>query len=511
MSLRLYDSATAEVRDFVPLVEGRAGIYVCGATPQSSPHIGHMRSQVAFDVLRRWLERKGYEVTYIRNVTDIDDKILAKSGRAGRPWWEHAYHFEREFDAAYEAVNVLEPAYQPRATGHIPEMVELVERLIAHGHAYPAADGSGDVYFDVRSWPSYGELTHQSLDDVEPALDADPRAKRDPRDFALWKGAKHGEPATASWPTPWGRGRPGWHLECSAMATRYLGPVFDIHGGGLDLRFPHHENELAQSRAAGDGYARYWLHNAWVVADGEKMSKSLGNTMTMQALLQHVRPAVLRYLLTAAHYRSNIEIGDDDERAARLAEATTAFERIEGFVQRADELLEGAVAEADPTGVALPERFVAAMDDDLAVPAALAVVHDAVTGGNSALAVRDREGAREAALTVRAMTAVLGLDPLDPHWVAGSTLGHHALLNALDSLVRADLDAREAARKERDYMTADTIRDRLRAAGIAVEDTPDGARWTLDVDAGVDASVNPGVDAGVDQAGGRRGRRPGGR
>jgi cysteinyl-tRNA synthetase len=488
VSLRLYDSAAAALRDFVPLAPGRAGIYVCGATPQSAPHIGHMRSQVAFDVLRRWLERKGYEVTYIRNVTDIDDKILAKSAEAGRPWWERAYRFEREFDAAYAAVNVLEPSYEPRATGHIPEMVELIERLIARGHAYPAADSSGDVYFDVRSWPAYGQLTRQSLDDVEPALDADPRAKRDPRDFALWKGAKPGEPESASWPTPWGRGRPGWHVECSAMARRYLGPVFDIHGGGLDLRFPHHENELAQSRAAGDGYARYWMHNAWVVADGEKMSKSLGNTMSMHVLLQHVRPVVLRYLLTAAHYRSNIEIGDDDERAARLAEATTSYERIEGFVQRADELLGGALADMDPATVPLPERFVAAMDDDLGVPAALAVVHEAVRAGNTALAERDRHAARDAALeaglVVRAMTAVLGIDPFDPHWRGGPGDGDDALRLALDSLVRADLDARAAARKERDFATADAIRDRLTAAGIVVEDTPDGARWSLDSSAG---------------------------
>jgi cysteinyl-tRNA synthetase len=484
VSLRLYDSAAAQLRDFVPLVEGQVGIYVCGATPQSAPHIGHLRSQVAFDVLRRWLMRTGHEVTYIRNVTDIDDKILAKSAQAHLPWWEHAYHFEREFDAAYAAVNVLEPSYEPRATGHIPQIVDLIERLIQRGHAYPAADGSGDVYFDIRSWPPYGELTHQSLDDVEPALDADPRAKRDPRDFALWKGAKPDEPQTASWRTPWGRGRPGWHVECSAMARRYLGPVFDIHGGGLDLRFPHHENELAQSRAAGDGYARYWMHNAWVVADSEKMSKSLGNTMSMQVLLRQVRPVVLRYLLTAAHYRSNIEIGDDDERAARLTEATTSYERIEGFVQRADELLAGALADADPTAVPLPERFVAAMDDDLGVPAALAVVHDTVRAGNTALAARDSDAVREAGLAVRAMTAVLGVDPLDPHWRAGPGDGDDALRDALDSLVRADLDARAAARKERDFATADAIRDRLTAAGIAVEDTPDGARWTLDAEAG---------------------------
>jgi cysteinyl-tRNA synthetase len=484
VGLRLYDSATAEVRDFVPLVPGRAGIYVCGATPQAAPHIGHVRSQVSFDVLRRWLERTGYRTTYIRNVTDIDDKILAKSAEAGRPWWQHAYHFEREFDAAYAVLNVLEPSYEPRATGHVPEMVALIERLIERGHAYPAPDGSGDVYFDVRSWPQYGELTRQSLDDVEPAQDADPRAKRDPRDFALWKGAKPGEPETASWPTPWGRGRPGWHLECSAMATRYLGPAFDIHGGGLDLRFPHHENEQAQSRAAGDPYARYWMHNAWVVTDGEKMSKSLGNTMSIENLLLQVRPVVLRYLLTAAHYRSNIEIGDDEERGARLAEATTSYERIEGFVLRADELLGGELAGADLAAVDLPDRFAVAMDDDLGVPAALAVVHETVRAGNTALAARDTDAVRAAALAVRAMTDVLGVDPLDPHWSAASAEQDDALRAALDSLVRADLDTRAAARKERDFAAADAIRDRLAAAGISVEDTPDGARWSLHQDEG---------------------------
>jgi cysteinyl-tRNA synthetase len=482
VGLRLYDSATAEVRDFVPLVEGRAGIYVCGATPQAAPHIGHVRSQIAFDVLRRWLERGGYRVTYVRNVTDIDDKILAKSAEAGVPWWEHAYHFERDFDAAYTALGVLEPSYEARATGHVPEMVALIERLIERGHAYPAADGSGDVYFDVRSWPEYGELTHQSLDDLEPAQDADPRAKRDPRDFALWKGAKPGEPESASWRTPWGRGRPGWHLECSAMARRYLGPAFDIHGGGLDLRFPHHENELAQSRAAGDPYARYWMHNAWVIADGEKMSKSLGNTMSMQNLLREVRPVVLRYLLAAAHYRSNIEIGDDDERTARLTEATTSYERIENFVQRADELLGGEVAAAAVADAGLPERFVAAMDDDLGVPAALAVVHETVRAGNTALTAGDRDAVRAAAIAVRAMTDVLGVDPFDPHWSQADGQQDAALKVALDSLVRADLDARAAARKERDFAMADAIRNRLTAAGITVEDTPDGARWSISSD-----------------------------
>jgi cysteinyl-tRNA synthetase len=484
VTLRLYDSATREVRDFVPIVPGKAGIYVCGSTPQASPHVGHVRAAIAFDVLRRWLVRKGLDVTYVRNVTDIDDKILVKSAEAGVPWWAHAYRYEREFDAAYRALGVLPATYEPRATGHVPEMVELIQRLIDRGHAYPAADGSGDVYFDVHSWPHYGELTRQGLDDVEPADDADPRAKRDPRDFALWKGAKPGEPETASWDTPWGRGRPGWHLECSAMATRYLGSAFDLHGGGIDLRFPHHENELAQSRAAGDEFARYWLHNGWVVADGEKMSKSLGNTLTIEALVQHVRPVVLRYLLTAAHYRSSIEIGDGDERAARLAEATAAYERIEGFVLRADELLGGEVAAVDPASAELPAAFAAAMDDDLAVSAALAVVHDTVRAGNVALAERDVPAVRAAAAAVRGMTSVLGVDPLDPHWRGGRAEADADLREALDVLVRAELDARAAARKERDFATADAIRARLAAAGIAVEDTPDGARWSVDTRSG---------------------------
>jgi cysteinyl-tRNA synthetase len=471
VDLRLYDSFTRQVRAFAPLVDGKVGIYVCGATPQSSPHIGHVRAQVSFDVLRRWLIANGRQVTFVRNVTDIDDKILRKSAEAHDEWWAHAYRFEREFAEAYATLAVLPPTYEPRATGHITEMVELIEALVDAGHAYPAPDDSGDVYFDVRSWPDYGELTHQRIDDMEAAADADPNArKKDPRDFALWKGSKPGEPPTASWPTPWGRGRPGWHLECTAMATRYLGHRFDIHGGGLDLRFPHHENELAQARAAAKPFADYWLHNGLVVAAGEKMSKSLGNGLTIAVLTETVRPVVLRYLLAAPHYRSSVEVNADS-----MAEATAAYERIEGFVQRAAERTGDGGEASGP----VPPAFAAALNDDLGTPAGIAVLHDTVREGNRALTAGDDDAVRHALGAVRAMAQVLGIDPLDPHWRTGGD-DDSRLRGALDSLVRAELDARAEARKHRDFAAADAIRNRLSAAGIAVEDTPDGARWTLE-------------------------------
>ncbi len=476
MSLRLFDSLARDVRDFVPLVDGKAGIYVCGATPQSSPHIGHLRAQVAFDVLRRWLSRCGYDVTLVRNVTDIDDKILARAAEAGRPWWAHTFLYEQEFTRAYDAVNILRPTYEPRATGHMTEMIDLIRRLVDAGHAYAAADSSGDVYFDVGSLPTYGALTRQRLQDVVPAEDADPRAKRDPRDFALWKGAKPGEPATASWPTPWGAGRPGWHLECSAMATRYLGPQFDIHGGGLDLRFPHHENELAQSRAVGDPFARYWMHNAWVVMAGQKMSKSIGNTMGIETLLTKVTGAAIRYVLAVPHYRSNIEVDDDS-----LVEANAAYQRIEGFVERAAELVGlHTVTDADLSLVPLCADFAEAMDDDLGTPAAVAALHEVVREGNKALADGDRSAVRGCVLSVRAMADVLGLDPLDPHWSQGPSSADNRARQALEVLVGAQLAARATARAEHDWAAADAIRALLAKAGVAVEDTPEGARWTLE-------------------------------
>ncbi len=474
MSLRLYDTATASVRDFVPLVDGRVGLYLCGATVQSDPHIGHLRSAMAFDQLWRWLEAgHGYDVTFVRNVTDIDDKILAKSRDAGVQWWAWALQHERGFTAAYDAVGLRRPTYEPRATGHVTEMVTMVERLIDRGHAYRATDGSSDVYFDVRSWEDYGELTHQRLDDMAPAEDADPRGKRDPRDFALWKSVKPDEPGTASWPTPFGVGRPGWHLECSAMIHRYLGPELDIHGGGLDLRFPHHENEQAQSRAAGYPFARFWLHNAWVTTGGEKMSKSLGNSLLVSNVLERVRPLDLRYYLGAAHYRSNIEYHD-----ASLVEAASAMARIEGFLQRAGSSSSAGTGGRLAPSPVRPAEFDRAMDDDLNVSAALAVVHDTVRDGNTALDRGDRAGALEAFGAVSAMTSVLGINPMEDPW-AGAARSDSAAMSALDVLVRAQLDERAAARAAKDWATADAVRDRLVAAGVEVTDGLDGPTWHL--------------------------------
>ncbi|BDH55569.1 cysteine--tRNA ligase [Tsukamurella sp. PLM1] len=460
VTLRLYDSLTREVRDFVPLVDGKAGIYLCGATVQGVPHIGHIRSGVAFDVLRRWLLAKGLDVAFVRNVTDIDDKILRKAADAGRPWWEWAATHEREFTRAYDALGVLPPSAEPRATGFITQMVTYMERMIERGHAYAAG---GDVYFDVRSLPTYGELSRQKVDDVHQGESA-ATGKRDPLDFTLWKAAKPGEP---SWPSPWGDGRPGWHLECSAMATSYLGAQFDIHCGGIDLIFPHHENEIAQAHGAGDGFANYWLHNGWVTMSGEKMSKSLGNVVSIPNLLTQVRAVELRYYLGSAHYRSMQEYS-----AGALQEAVTAYGRIEAFVRRTVERA-GEVELGDWT-----EGFAVALDDDLGVPSALAEVHGAVRAGNAALESGDLDEARRLAGAVRAMTAILGVDPLDPHWVTENA-GDGQAMDALGVLVQAELERRAAARAEKNWTEADASRDRLHAAGIEVTDGADGSAWTL--------------------------------
>jgi cysteinyl-tRNA synthetase len=457
--LRLHDTYTGAVRDFVPLRPGHASIYLCGATVQGLPHIGHVRSGVAFDVLRRWLLAKGFDVAFIRNVTDIDDKILIKAAEAGRPWWEWAATHERAFASAYDALGVLPPSAEPRATGHITQIVELIERLIDTGHAYA---GGGDVYFDVLSVGEYGKLSGHRIDDVHQGEGAG-TGKRDQRDFTVWKGAKPGEP---SWPTPWGRGRPGWHSECVAMAHEYLGAEFDIHCGGLDLVFPHHENEIAQARAAGDGFANFWLHNGWVTMGGEKMSKSLGNVLAVPAVLQRVRPAELRYYLGSAHYRSMLEFSE-----TALQDAAKAYTGIEEFLHRVRTRV-GAVSPTTPTA-----KFAAALDDDLAVPAALAEVHSARAEGNRALEAGDHATALAKAGEIRSMTAILGCDPLDPRWETRDETA--AALAAVDVLVAAELTRRDDARRDRDWAGADEIRDRLKAAGIDVTDTADGPRWAL--------------------------------
>jgi cysteinyl-tRNA synthetase len=475
VSLQLFDTAARELRAFAPREEGKVGMYICGLTTQGAPHIGHIRFAVAFDVLRRWLETgHGYDVTLVRNVTDIDDKVLRKAAEAGEPWWALTYRNERLTTHALEALGVLPATYEPRATGHIPDMVTLMETLVEKGHAYAATDGSGDVYFDVRSWPDYGSLSHQSLDDMASADDADPRGKRDPRDFALWKGRKPEEPESASWPTPFGAGRPGWHLECSAMARRYLGDEFDIHGGGIDLRFPHHENEQAQSRAAGLGFTRYWLHNAWVTVRGQKMGKSLGNALEVRHLLEVTRPIVLRYYLTAAHYRSTIEY-----HPGSLDEAAAAVDRIEGFLDRV--VHRRAVPPASTYAAEdLPADFRATLDDDLGVPGALAVIHETVRAGNTALDEADDDAAVAAAAAVVAMAEVLGINPLAEHWSrAADRSAGRAAESALQALVEQQLEARQAARRERDFERADAIRDALVAVGVNIDDTPSGARWSL--------------------------------
>ena len=457
MTLRLHDTLSRSTKELEPVTPGAVSIYVCGPTVQSPPHVGHMRSAIAFDILRRWLNASGYDVTFLRNVTDIDDKILHNAGHEDIPWWALATRNTRAFTEAYDALNVLPPTGEPRATGHVPEMVALMHRLIDAGHAYAAG---GDVYFDVRSLPSYGALSGQKPEAMLSTEDLG--AKRNPLDFAMWKGAKPGEPA---WETPWGPGRPGWHLECSAMATRYLGAEFDIHGGGYDLVFPHHENEIAQSNAAGDPFARIWLHNGMVNTGGEKMSKSLGNSLVVADVLERASAQSVRYFLGSAHYRSDLDWSED-----ALVEAETTYTRITGFLDRAREVV------GDVDAAQVPAAFAEALDDDLSVPRALGVVHETVRAGNTALAANDEASIRTAYAETTAMLEVLGLAP-DDFAVGGRD--DDKLRAAVDQLVPAMLDARQAARERKDFAEADRIRDALAAAGVVVEDTPAGPRWRV--------------------------------
>jgi len=457
--LRLYNTASREVSDFTPLQPGKVGIYLCGATVQAPPHIGHVRSGVNFDILRRWLTASGYDVTFIRNVTDIDDKILHKAVHEEIPWWAVAQKYERAFTDAYKALNVLPPTYEPRATGHITQMIELMQLLIDNGSAY--APGNGDVYLEVRKLKSYLTLSNQKLDDLQSAEDADLTYKKDPRDFALWKAAKPGDP---SWPTPWGAGRPGWHLECSAMAHAYLGESFDIHGGGLDLIFPHHENEIAQSQSAGWGFSNIWMHNAWVTASGEKMSKSLGNSLQVHEILKKVRGIELRWYLGSAHYRSMLEFSFD-----ALEESSVNFRRIEGFLKRAADLLGDA-----PEGV-IPAGFAEAMNEDLAVPTGLAVISDILKSGNTALSAGDTEGVKQAASEILGALEILGCDPFDPTFASDNS----SSAEVLDGLISLALEQRQSARARKDFAASDAIRDQLAALGVVIEDTAAGTRWSI--------------------------------
>ena len=461
MSLSLYNTATRSIETFKAITAGKVGIYLCGATVQAEPHIGHIRSGVNFDILRRWLIHSGYDVCFIRNVTDIDDKILHKAVHENSPWWAVAMKYERAFTEAYRALNVMPPTYEPRATGHITQMIALIERLVESGYAY--APGNGDLYLEVRKLTSYLTLSRQKLDDLLPAGDADESMKRDPRDFALWKGSKPGEP---SWPTPWGDGRPGWHLECSAMAHAYLGEEFDIHGGGLDLIFPHHENEIAQSQAAGYGFARVWMHNAWVTASGEKMSKSLGNSLIVREILKRVRGIELRWYLGSAHYRSMLEFSFE-----ALEESAIAFRRIESFLQRAAEY-----GEVKPV---ISGEFKAAMDDDLAVPAVLALISGWLRAGNTAISEANTSAILDAASKIRGALEVLGCDPFDAAFTADQTSVSPNKKEVLDGLIAGLLQEREEARARKDFASADRIRDRISTLGITIEDTASGPRWSI--------------------------------
>ena len=517
--LNLYDTASHQVSHFVPLKSGEVGIYVCGATVQSSPHIGHIRAAVAFDIVRRWFLKLGYKVTFVRNVTDIDDKILVKAAAAGQRWWARAYYYEREFTEAYNTLGVLPPTVEPRATGHMSDMIDLIQRILDNGHGYVVTDANGkptgNVYFDVASWPHYGELTHQKqtsevdeaaavADRMGPSVDAtgadkynpvDPADaspdKHDPRDFALWKAPKDTDPEDARWSTPFGVGRPGWHIECSAMSHRYLGDGFDIHGGGLDLRFPHHENEMAQTRAAGYPSAARWMHSAWVTAKGEKMSKSLGNGLSVPAVLANNSAWVVRYALGGVQYRSMLEWSDQT-----LAEAQSAYERVSNFIERAGIAIGEQPSRAEVVSIsadALPTDFVSAMNDDINVSGATAAIFTAIRSGNTLLSkLADRADSdaakaevREVLLSVRAMLDTLGLDPLAEPWVNGGAAGgaagegESAEHDALDALISEQLTARAEARKAKDFAKADAIRDALNAAGIAIEDGPQGSTWSL--------------------------------
>jgi len=456
VALRIYDTRRRGKQPFAPARPGRVGIYVCGMTVQDRPHVGHMRSVVVHDTVRRYLEHLGFEVVFVTNFTDVDDKIIARAAEEGVSYQEVA---QRNIDAYFrvsDALGVRRATVYPRATEHIPEIHALIARLIAAGHAYAAG---GDVYFDVRRRADYGKLSGRDVDELRSGARIEPgEDKRDPLDFTLWKGAKPGEPA---WDSPWGPGRPGWHIECSAMAMKHLGETVDLHGGGQDLVFPHHENEIAQSEAAtGSDFVNFWMHNGMVNLGGQKMSKSEKRFFLMEDLLRTIPPEEIRFFLLATHYRSPIEFSEE-----RLAEAHTAFERLRQPVERFGGFAEGpAEPPADPALVAARDGFHEAMQDDFNTARAMGHLFDLARAVNRLGEAGDAPGARAGARLLRELGGLLGLleqGPREQEWPAD---------------VLQLVAEREEARKRKDWGRSDALRADLLARGALVEDSPAGPR-----------------------------------
>jgi cysteinyl-tRNA synthetase len=466
VALLLTNTLTRRKEVFVPRDPGKVGIYLCGITVWNEPHIGNLRNVVVFDVLRRHLVASGYDVLFVRNYTDVDDKIINASGHDPVRMFVLAEQWTRVYEEVTAALGIIPPDIAPRASGHIPEMIELIAKLVDVGLAYQAPGG---VYFSVGKFPEYGKLSGRDpAEELAGArVEVNPD-KRDPLDFALWKSAKPGEP---TWNSPWGPGRPGWHLECSAMSAKYLGRGFDIHGGGEDLIFPHHENEIAQSEGAtGEPFAHYWLHNAFLTVDGAEMHKSIGNVISPRELLQRHRGVVLRYALMTAHYRSPLDFSNE-----LLEESAAAYERLATFATNAARALHHQVPDGGVDEGDWRERFVAALDDDLNIPAALAVLHDLVSAANPLIAPAER-GVPEAVaelhtrlVTFSDLASRLGFTPL-------LDLPEPTMFPAVLKLV---LELRERARAARDFVAADLIRERLEAVGIRIEDRAGGPRWHL--------------------------------
>lgn len=484
--LSIYDSKRQQKVPFSSIVDGEVTMYVCGPTVQSAPHAGHLRSALVYDVMARWFEATGNRVTLVRNVTDIDDKVLENARQQSIDWQVLAKQMHNEFSAAYSKIGITAPTIEPRATDHIEGMLKIVALLVDGGHAYQATDGSANVYFATASWPSYGELTNQKIEDLDGGEET-AGGKRAPQDFALWKAAKVGEPETAAWPSVWGLGRPGWHIECSAMAADTLGDKFDVHGGGLDLRFPHHENELAQSRAAGFEFANFWVHNGLVNSNGSKMSKSLGNFVSADDFFaQDPRGLAIRYYLMTAHYRANLEYHD-----GVLAEAKANIRAIESFVKRALAI----VAPAQESAMTylrgqfefdlLPAEFVTAMNDDFNVAAGLAVLHESLRSGNTAVDAADLSAATVQLNATIMMCKVLGVYPFDTisageaHSEGKAAWPTIEVSKEFSDKIEQKIADRLAAKAAKDFALADAIREELTNLGVTLEDSADKTNWSV--------------------------------